>query len=268
MVALAFAAFLLLLRLFPTQFFSYYVGLLCEWVASMGIWAPVILGLIDAVGVAICFPLTVAFELAAGFLFGVVAGSTVISIAKTVGAAAALLLGRTLLQQWVQNTLKNSPHFSEVYNAMGKDTFKLAIMLRLSPVPSWVNNYGLSLTPITLKEFFLATILAGFPGVVRNVYIGSLMKSVSAPEAEDVSIWIHVFMGSLTIIASILVTKYLYKYFRMAMNGESSVPKIDLSQEDDLEMNPKTIEHIPTPPPETIAYPPSPLPTRQRIVPT
>jgi hypothetical protein len=64
----------LLLRLFPTDFFSKYVGILCEWVASMGIWAPFILGIIDAVGVAICFPLTLAFELAAGFLFGVTAG--------------------------------------------------------------------------------------------------------------------------------------------------------------------------------------------------
>ena len=67
-------SFVLLLRLFPSEFFSHYVGILCEWVASMGYWAPFILGLIDAVGVAICFPLTLAFELAAGFLFGVIPG--------------------------------------------------------------------------------------------------------------------------------------------------------------------------------------------------
>lgn len=73
-LALGLISFVIILRLFPTQFFSYYVGALCEWVASMGFWAPIILGVIDAVGVAICFPLTVAFELAAGFLFGVVAG--------------------------------------------------------------------------------------------------------------------------------------------------------------------------------------------------
>lgn len=180
---------------------------------------------------------------------------------------------------------------------MGKDTFKLAIMLRLSPVPSWVNNYGLSLTPISLRyevyhlfrnfqfhkitfkpltrflkpndffcsfrEFFLATILAGFPGVVRNVYIGSLMKSVSAPDAEDAPIWVHIIMGSLTIVASILVTKYLYKYFRMAMGSDPVQPK---DETDDLENNKKGVEHTPTPPPETVTYPPSPLPTRQRIV--
>lgn len=73
-VGVVFFALFILLRLFPTTFFSYYVEQLCEWVASMGVWAPFILGLIDAVGVAICFPLTLAFELAAGFLFGVTAG--------------------------------------------------------------------------------------------------------------------------------------------------------------------------------------------------
>lgn len=67
-------AFFFLLRLFPTEYFSKHVAALCEWVASKGAWAPFILGLIDAVGVAICFPLTLAFELAAGFLFGVTAG--------------------------------------------------------------------------------------------------------------------------------------------------------------------------------------------------
>lgn len=74
-----------------------------------------------------------------------------ISVAKTFGAAAALLLGRTLLNRWVQNVLKNYPQFTEVYATMGKDTFKLAILLRLSPVPSWVNNYGLALTPISYR---------------------------------------------------------------------------------------------------------------------
>lgn len=83
-----------------------------------------------------------------------------ISVGKTLGAAAALILGRTLLNSWVQNTLKNHPHFSEVYSAMGKDTFKLAVMLRLSPVPSWVNNYGLALTPISLKY-----------GLISNPYL-------------------------------------------------------------------------------------------------
>lgn len=101
--------------------------------------------------------------------------------------------------------------------------------------------------------------------MLRNVYIGSMMKSVSAPSPEDVSIWVHLTMGGLTIIASVLVTCYLYKYFKMAV-GSEPVPGSLEAPDDDLESHlvaptpPST-----SPPPETSACPPSPLPPRQRI---
>ena len=92
-----------------------------------------------------------------------------------------------------------------------------------------------------------------------------MMKSVSAPSPEDVSIWVHLTMGGLTIIASVLVTRHLYKYFKMAV-GSEPVPGSLEAPDDDVEshlVGPPSSS--PTPPPETIAYPPSPLPPRQRI---
>jgi len=120
----------------------------------------------------------------------------------------------------------------------------------------------------------LATILAGFPGVLRNVYIGSLMKSVSAPAAGDTPLWIHITMGTLTIVASVLVTRYLYKYFKMAM-GSEPILKPEESLEEDLECNNKTRLSSSTPPPtpptpplsESIVRVATPNPARQRIVP-
>lgn len=92
------------------------------------------------------------------------------------------------------------------------------------------------------------------------------MKSVSAPSSEDVPIWIHLVMGSLTIIASVLVTRYLYKYFRMAMDSDQLEQR---ELENDLESNNSVSIPSSTPPPAdggTIVYPSSPQPSRQRIV--
>lgn len=41
----------------------------CEWVDSLGYIGFFVLGLADLVGVAICFPFTIVFEFAAGFLY-------------------------------------------------------------------------------------------------------------------------------------------------------------------------------------------------------
>lgn len=48
------------------------------------------------------------------------------------------------------------------------------------------------------------------------------MKSLSSPASpDDLPVWVHWLMGGLTIIASILVTKYLYKYLKIAMKSPS-----------------------------------------------
>lgn len=72
-----------------------------------------------------------------------------IAFAKTSGASICFLLGRYYLREWIELKLKESKSFSSIYNEMKADTIKLAIVLRLSPIPSWLNNYGLSLTPIS-----------------------------------------------------------------------------------------------------------------------
>ena len=91
------------------------------------------------------------------------------------------------------------------------------------------------------------------------------MKSVSAPSGEEVSIWVNLVMGGLTIVGSVLVTKYFYTYLKMAMDAKAQ----NNETENDLENNAATIPVCSTPPVDNtnIVYPPSPLPSRQRIVP-
>lgn len=46
-----------------------YVQEFTKWVESLGSTGFILLGLADLIGVAICFPFTIAFEFAAGFLY-------------------------------------------------------------------------------------------------------------------------------------------------------------------------------------------------------
>lgn len=45
---------------------------------------------------------------------------------------------------------------------ISKEGFKFAVLLRLSPLPSWINTYGLALTNIPFPSYVAATLYAFF----------------------------------------------------------------------------------------------------------
>jgi len=181
------------------------------WILSLGMFGPLALGLADLVAVVICFPFAASFEFAAGFLFGVVGGTIIIVFGKVSGAAIAFLLGRTLLHDTAHRILMRTNYFNQVHDAMAADCFKIAILMRLSPVPSWVINYSLALSPISFKNFVLATLFAGFPNIIKNVYGGSFMRSALTEEMSQLYWFLRIGTGCLTVLATILLTKYLHK---------------------------------------------------------
>jgi uncharacterized membrane protein YdjX (TVP38/TMEM64 family) len=132
---------------------------------------------------------TVAFlpgailTLAAGFAFGPVWGLAVASPASVAGATSAFLLGRTLLRRWAEQRVGESPRLRAIDAAVGREGFKIVLLLRLSPLfPFNLLNYALSLTTVRLRTFVLASFVGMLPGTAMYVYIGSL-----APAAAELA---------------------------------------------------------------------------------
>jgi uncharacterized membrane protein YdjX (TVP38/TMEM64 family) len=132
---------------------------------------------------------TVAFlpgsilTLAAGFAFGPVLGLAVASPASVAGATTAFLLGRTLLRGWAEQRVGESPRLRAIDAAVGREGFKIVLLLRLSPLfPFNVLNYALSLTPVRPRTFVVASFLGMLPGTAMYVYLGSL-----APAAAELA---------------------------------------------------------------------------------
>ncbi|MBI2222256.1 MAG: TVP38/TMEM64 family protein [Acidobacteria bacterium] len=132
---------------------------------------------------------TVAFlpgsilTLAAGFAFGPFWGLAVASPASVCGATCAFLLGRTLLRDWAAARVGRSPRLKAVDGAIGREAFKIVVLLRLSPLfPFNVLNYALSLTQVRLRTYVLASFLGMLPGTALYVYLGAL-----APAAAELS---------------------------------------------------------------------------------
>lgn len=132
---------------------------------------------------------TVAFlpgailTLAAGFAFGPFWGLAIASPASVAGATSAFLLGRTMLRGWAEQRVGKSPRLRAIDTAVGREGFKIVLLLRLSPLfPFNVLNYALSLTRVKLRTFVLASFLGMLPGTAMYVYLGSL-----APAAAELA---------------------------------------------------------------------------------
>ncbi len=122
-------------------------------------------------------------SLAAGFAYGPVWGLAIASPASVAGATCAFLLGRTFLRGWAERTVGDSPRVRAIDAAVGREGFKLVMLLRLSPLfPFSVLNYALSLTQISLGRYVLASAIGMLPGTALYVYLGSL-----APAAAQLS---------------------------------------------------------------------------------
>jgi len=118
--------------------------------------------------------------MAAGFAYGPIGGLLVASPASVLAATVAFLLARTVLRGWIQKKVERSPKTRALDRAIGKNSFKLILLLRLSPViPFNVLNYMLGLSDARLGRYFVASFIGMLPGTWLYVYLGSLPTSAA-----------------------------------------------------------------------------------------
>lgn len=183
-----------------------------EAIAALGFWGPVLFVLLYIVCCIALVPGAV-LTLGAGAVFGLVKGSILVSIAATLGATAAMLVGRYLARDWVQRKLATHPTFNSIDQAVEREGWKIVFLTRLSPAfPFFIVNYLYGLTRVRLRDYVLATWIGIMPGSTLFVYIGSLVS----PDAAKNSTAAWIFKG-IGLVATVLVTVYLTKIARRAL---------------------------------------------------
>jgi uncharacterized membrane protein YdjX (TVP38/TMEM64 family) len=232
--------------LFPTNVAKSGLITFIEWAKSTGPIGLVLLIVFHVFAIVICFPGTILFELAEGLIFGVIYGGSMALLAKTLGASLSYLLGRSLLHEWMKKKMSFNHKYREVFNAIKADGWKLAMLLRLSPIPSWAINYGLALSPIPFITVVWTTLIGSIPTIIQNVFVGSFLQSLTDDSAIETNVAFKRVMMIFSIVCSAVVMKLLYKYFSIAKNTPSSGSAIEnvfngLLHEDPAELH----SHIP-----------------------
>jgi len=161
--------------------------------------------------------------LSAGFLFGVVRGSIYVSVAATLGATLAFLIGRYFARQWVAARLANYPKFKAVDEAVAREGWKIVALTRLSPVfPFNLLNYAFGLTNGGVRDYVLASWAGTLPGTILYVYLGSLAGDLSRVATggtqRSAAEWA---LDAIGLLATIAVTVYVTRVSNCALKAVS-----------------------------------------------
>lgn len=188
---------------------------------------------VNFIAYSLCFPATILFEFAAGFLFGILPGYLVVTTSKTLSGILAWIVTRALFQDRIKSLILSSMNARMVYRAVEKEKnhFQLAMTLRLSPVPTWINNYVLSLSPISFLSFTLAAILGSTPMNIHNVYMGTALGTLACliPENSFMDVcqntktgnsYVFLFVG---VISSFLIMRLIYKFTSQRSELEAEI---------------------------------------------
>lgn len=141
-------------------------------IGGLGPWGPLAFGLFYVVAVLLMVPAS-ALTLAAGALFGPVIGTITVSLASTLGAALAFLIARSLAREQMAEWVRSDPRLAALDRALHKHGWRLAALLRLSPiVPFNLQNYLYGLTGIPFRTCMLTSWVTMLPGTILYVCLG------------------------------------------------------------------------------------------------
>jgi uncharacterized membrane protein YdjX (TVP38/TMEM64 family) len=167
----------------------------------------------------------------AGFAYGPVWGTLLVSPVSVAAATLAFVLGRTVARGWIARRIAGNPRFAAVDEAIGESGLKIVLLLRLSPLfPFNLLNYALGLTRLRLRDYVVASALGMLPGTILYVYLGSLVTSASelasaGGEATGAPRSVLYWGGlAATVGATWLVTRIARRALSRALDAHSAAP--------------------------------------------
>src|SRR5215831_2319682 len=199
-----------------------------DWIGKLGPLGPVIFVGLYVVATVFFIPGSV-LTLGAGAVFGVALGSVCVSIAATLGATAAFLVGRYLARDVIARKVEKNEKFATIDQAVAHEGWKIVLLTRLSPVfPFTLLNYAFGLTRVKLSHYVLASWIGMIPGTVMYVYLGSLVNVGAGHRQRTTGEWVLYAVGLLaTVAVTIFVTRLAKGALakKIGINGLVQSPK-------------------------------------------
>jgi len=142
--------------------------------ATAGLWAPLVFIAIYAVGVCLFVPGSILTGIGA-VIFGAYWGFVYVWIGAMIGASVAFLIGRTLGREFAASLVGD--RLRKYDDAIERNGFATVLYLRLIYFPFTPMNFGMGLTKVNFRDYFLGTGLGILVGTfIFTFFIGSLKE--------------------------------------------------------------------------------------------
>jgi len=151
-------------------------------------WGIGMYGTAHLISIVACFPGTIAFEVTAGAIFGFLPGTLLVAAVKSTASLLTFTLVQSLghlpVARWLQGHIRQMDSQDVQWAArlrvgIKRGGFRFCALARLSPIPSWVNNYILPITGVPLETYLPASIVGMLLPLATNVYGGATAASLA-----------------------------------------------------------------------------------------
>jgi uncharacterized membrane protein YdjX (TVP38/TMEM64 family) len=124
-------------------------------------------------------PGAVILTLVGGALFGLLAGTFIVSFASTIGATLACVVSRFMLRDWVQS--KFCQRLRTVNEGVEREGAFYLFTLRLIPIfPFWLINLVMGLTRMPVRTFYWVSQIGMLPGTLVYVNAGKELAKIDS----------------------------------------------------------------------------------------
>jgi len=192
-------------------------------IANLGPGGPAVFILIYILATVLFIPGSL-LTLGAGVLFGVAWGSVWVSVASTLGATCAFVVGRYFIRDWVGKKIEKDEKFKAIDQAVAVEGWKIVVLTRLSPIfPFNLLNYAFGITQVSLRDYFFASWIGMMPGTIMYVYIGSLAGNLAALGSQgQTRTPVEWGLYGVGLVAAIAVTIYVTRIAKKALDAKIS----------------------------------------------
>ena len=125
--------------------------------------------LVNAIG----FPPAIIFSTANTLIFGIVEGIVISCVAETVGVTISFVLLRFFFRETANELIAKSKWLKKIDDYSSKRGFMVMLIARMVPyVPSAFLNAAGALSSLSLRDYFIASLIGKFPSTSIEAIIG------------------------------------------------------------------------------------------------
>ena len=178
-----------------------------NYIASYGSLAVVFSFLLTLFVNAIGFPPAIIFSTANTLIFGIIPGIVLSVVAETVGVTISFQLLRFFFRDSARKIIAKSKKLSSIDKYSSKNGFKVMLIARMVPyIPSGILNAAGALSSLSLRDYFLASLVGKFPSTSIEAIIGH------DAILQEEGYWRIIISVILAIVLIVWAWRYGYKH--------------------------------------------------------